>query len=143
MREMAAGHSHIRFLGKLPPEQLARHFRGARGVVVPSLCYETFGLSAVEALAHGTPVIVHKLGGLTELARECRAITEYESEDELVRALNDHLKMDASARNDLAHAAREAVARCWSEESHVAAYLDLIRRCKGERQTAAEIGTGS
>src|SRR5262249_40442851 len=54
---------NVHFEGLLGRAALARLFRGARGVVVPSLFPETFGYVVLEAFAVRTPVIVHKGGG--------------------------------------------------------------------------------
>lgn len=55
----------VTFIGPLPREELARLFRGAAVVLVPSHS-ETFGLVALEAAASGTPVIAAAAGGLRE-----------------------------------------------------------------------------
>ncbi len=52
----------------LPHPQLAQLFRGSDAVLVPSYS-ESFGLVALEAMACGTPVLAHQVGGLAELVR--------------------------------------------------------------------------
>lgn len=59
--------AHVRFVGQLGDEELAAAIRAARCVVVPSRSYETFGLSALEALARARPVIASAIGALPEL----------------------------------------------------------------------------
>lgn len=48
---------NIRFLGQLPLESVYEYIEAAKYLIHPSLTYETFGLTLVEALARGTPVI--------------------------------------------------------------------------------------
>jgi glycosyltransferase involved in cell wall biosynthesis len=45
------------FRGWLEPAEVTSAIRGARALVFPSLWYETFGLSAIEAMANGVPVV--------------------------------------------------------------------------------------
>jgi len=47
-----------RFLGWRSPAEVRAAMREARALVFPSIWYETFGLTALEAKAMGTPVIV-------------------------------------------------------------------------------------
>ncbi|HEY1252508.1 MAG TPA: glycosyltransferase family 4 protein [Thermoanaerobaculia bacterium] len=56
------------FTGFLPPEQLDRLYARADLYVMPSVS-EPFGLTALEALQHGTPVIVSKTAGVGEVVR--------------------------------------------------------------------------
>lgn len=49
--------ANIRFLGKLPFASVSQQMASAKYLIHPSLMYETFGLTVVEALAMGTPVI--------------------------------------------------------------------------------------
>lgn len=58
----------VEFLGALDRPGMAEFYDGARFLVVPSLCYETFGLTAAEAMSRGVPVIVSSLGALAEIA---------------------------------------------------------------------------
>ena len=61
--------SNVEYLGFTSGEPLKQLVQRARAVVVPSEWYETFGLTAAEAKAVGTPVIASKIGGLTEVVR--------------------------------------------------------------------------
>jgi len=56
----------LHFLGPVAHADLAAHFAAADVVAVPSRT-ETFGLTALEALATGTPVVATAAGGLSEL----------------------------------------------------------------------------
>lgn len=62
--------SHVQLLGFVPDEQLPFLYRAADLTVMPSLSLEGFGLSAVESLAAGTPVLVTPVGGLPEVVRD-------------------------------------------------------------------------
>jgi glycosyltransferase involved in cell wall biosynthesis len=53
-------------LGHVPDEELPGLYAGALAFVLPSL-YEGFGLTAVEAMACGTPVVVSDRGALPEV----------------------------------------------------------------------------
>jgi glycosyltransferase involved in cell wall biosynthesis len=56
----------VEFLGCLDDAAVARLLAAARAVVVPSV-HEGFGLPALEALAHGRPVLVAEAGALPEV----------------------------------------------------------------------------
>src|SRR5207248_2438215 len=57
LRKMAGGAANIKFLGRVPHRELRKLYAGARASIVPSICFETFGLIALESLEQGTPVI--------------------------------------------------------------------------------------
>ncbi len=56
--ELAAQFPQARLLGWRAPAQVREAMRAARALVFPSLWHETFGLTALEAKAMGTPTIV-------------------------------------------------------------------------------------
>lgn len=67
----AAGlQEHVRLLGFVPDEDLPVAYRAADLTVMPTRALEGFGLSAVESLAAGTPVLVTSVGGLPEIVRD-------------------------------------------------------------------------
>jgi D-inositol-3-phosphate glycosyltransferase len=55
----------VRFLGRLPHDQLPWVYAGADALLMPSL-YEPFGLVCAESIAVGTPVAAYATGGLRE-----------------------------------------------------------------------------
>lgn len=58
---------NIQFTGFISGEAKWEFLRNSRFVVVPSECYETFGMVVVEAYAAGKPVVASNLGGLPAL----------------------------------------------------------------------------
>lgn len=58
----------VEFLGNLTDEELSAYYRNCRGLIMPQ--EEDFGISCVEALAAGKPVIAYKAGGATEIIAE-------------------------------------------------------------------------
>ncbi|MCF3935165.1 glycosyltransferase [Acuticoccus sp. M5D2P5] len=55
---------NVRFLGRVPNEELAVLYRTARAVIFPPL--EDFGIVPVEAMASGVPVIAYGKGGVRD-----------------------------------------------------------------------------
>jgi glycosyltransferase involved in cell wall biosynthesis len=66
----AARCPQIEWLGRRPLSEVYRHIGQAAVLIVPSECYETFGRTAVEAFATGTPVIAANHGAMAELVRD-------------------------------------------------------------------------
>jgi glycosyltransferase involved in cell wall biosynthesis len=66
----ADGLKNFEFKGRLAGELLEREYARAYAVIVPSRSYEVFGLAALEAYAHGKPVIAARIGGIPEVVRE-------------------------------------------------------------------------
>ena len=66
----AGSPERVRFLGRVPPANMAALYRRARVVVVPSLWKENFGLVGPEAMTHGTPVVAADRGGIREWLRD-------------------------------------------------------------------------
>lgn len=58
------------YLGYLDRGQVSQRTAQACYVVVPSTCYEAFGMVVVEAFASGTPVIASRHGSLAELVQD-------------------------------------------------------------------------
>jgi glycosyltransferase involved in cell wall biosynthesis len=64
LKKLAAGCSNIEFLGQVSEEDKARLFSGAQAFINPQ--EEDFGITVVESMAAGRPVIAYKRGGATE-----------------------------------------------------------------------------
>lgn len=140
LRALGAGHPRVQFLGRLPVEQLSAYYRHAVATVVPSRCYETFGLVVAEAFAQGTPVIVRDIGPLPELVRTAGVGAVFGSGDDLTRILRE-LAGGGPERQAEGDLARAAVARFWSEDAVIGRYLEIIER-ELERRTSSAGSAG-
>jgi glycosyltransferase involved in cell wall biosynthesis len=133
LAELAQDFPNIKFLGRLGQESLDEFYRSARAVVVPSICYETFGIIIIEAFARKTPVIVSNLGALPEVVEDSSGGLVYQTDEELINAVR-LLAGNENLRRKLGERGYEAFIKYWNEEAHLTKYLDLIE----ELQTARE-----
>ncbi len=141
LRSLAEGLEHVRFLGRVHPDDLRALYAGALAVLAPSLVYETFGLIALEAFGRRTPVIARDRGAVGELVRESGGGLVYRTEEELVEAM-ERLRTDDGLRAELARRGRAAAAERWSEEPHLASYLAAIEEARTLRAGhAAKVST--
>jgi glycosyltransferase involved in cell wall biosynthesis len=69
-----AGKLDADLVGRLAPDELAALRRRAAVVLVPSRSDESFGLSALEAMGAGVPVVATRAGALPELVGEERCV---------------------------------------------------------------------
>ena len=85
----ASAPANVEFLGQLTRDRVFEAMATARWLVLPSTWYEGFPVAVVEALAHGLPVIVPRIGGLPDLiARgEAGLVIEPQNVDALAQAL--------------------------------------------------------
>ena len=67
LRAIAGDSPRIKFLGRVTPDELSRYYRHAKALVVPSVCFETFGIILIEAFRQGTPVIARRIGPFPEI----------------------------------------------------------------------------
>ncbi|MBL7042540.1 MAG: glycosyltransferase, partial [Pirellulaceae bacterium] len=67
VRAATADDPRVRWLGQKPHDEVLDLIGDARFLVFPSICFETFGLTTVEAFAKGTPVVASRLGAMQEL----------------------------------------------------------------------------
>jgi len=98
----AAGPS-IEFLGKLDRTALVAQYQWADALVFPSVWREPFGLTHLEAMACGTPVISTANGGQGEfLVHERNSLIVPPAEPETIRSTVQRLIDSADLRLDLA-----------------------------------------
>lgn len=72
VRQVAQSNPGIEWLGHCSPDDVLDLMGEAQMVIVPSVCYETFGLTVAEAYSRGTPVIASRIGGLAEIVEDGR-----------------------------------------------------------------------
>ena len=88
--------SKIELLGFLQKETIKEYIKKARFVIVPSICYDNFPYSILEAQLMGKPVIGAKIGGIPELIsnEENGLLYEYNNIKELTEKINILFKDD-------------------------------------------------
>jgi glycosyltransferase involved in cell wall biosynthesis len=62
--------SGITFRGRLSRAATIEIVKGARFIIVPSICYEAFPMCIVESFSCGTPVLCSRLGGTSEIVED-------------------------------------------------------------------------
>lgn len=116
---------NVEFLGYLEGESLRDTIRKCRFSILPSLWYEVFGLSIIESMALGKPVIAAKIGGITEIIKEnynglfFEAGNKSDCKDKILKLWNEK-----SFWSELSKNARKTVIEKYNSEDH---YLRLIK----------------
>lgn len=118
--------------------ELASFYRGARMIVVPSIWYETFGIVPAEAMSHGVPVVVSKLGALQQIAIDGESGVHFAPGDiaDLARVLTA-LWNDPPRCRRLGAAARERIAERCSAGAHMQRLLGAYERARASPPPAA------
>ena len=125
LRRQGADKPRVKFLGRLAPDALSLYYEHAIALIVPSVCYETFGIVLIEAFRKGTPVIARRIGPFPEIVSRGGGVL-FSNTDELREAL-DRLAGDAAYRTRLSREARTSFETHWREDVVVDAYFDLLR----------------
>ena len=136
LRRLASGCPRVRFLGYVSQENLRSLYRHALALVVPSLCFETFGLTLIEAFSSSLPVIARRLGPFPEMVEHSGGGVLFETETELREAFGV-LQSNPERRRAMGASAYAAFRARWSEDVVVAQYLDLIATLKADRLRTA------
>jgi glycosyltransferase involved in cell wall biosynthesis len=150
LRHLAAGRQ-VRFTGPVADEDLPALHRQAAVFVLPTVettCYgrcvpvtELLGLSVLEAMASGTPVVASRTGGLPEVVRdgETGFLVTPGDVSELHDRLDQLLRDQALARR-MGRAARELVLDQFTWRATAARCLDAYAELDA-RERGPTIGT--
>ena len=136
LRERAAGMPNVRFLGRIPPGDLSSYYRHSIATIVPSVCYETFGIVLIEAFRQGAPVIARRLGPFPEIVERSGGGELFQTTEELVMAMQ-RLQADPAHRARLARAGYRGYVERWSESAVIPQYLGIVRRAAARRNQRA------
>lgn len=136
LKGVAAGIDNVHFKGRVSFESLTEHYRHALALVVPSICFETFGIILIEAFQSRIPVVARRLGPFPEIVERSGGGELFATRDELVAALR-RLQQDRPHRDRLAAQGYAAFREHWTESAVIPRYLDIVRRAaerKGRRE---------
>lgn len=107
VKAAAMADRRIEWLGRIEKKQMTELLGQATCMIMPSVCYETFGLTIVEAFAKGTPVVASKMGAMQELVQDGRNgfLVEPGNARQFAEKVQQVFKMDSaelrlSARKD-------------------------------------------
>jgi glycosyltransferase involved in cell wall biosynthesis len=131
LMSMAAGLDHVHFAGKVAVSRLNQLYRQAIAAIVPSLCYETFGLVPLEAFAQATPAIVSNRGALPEVIAGGGGVS-YNDGPELIAAM-EKLRSNDSLQRQLGAEGLANLEANYTQQRHLLAYYDMIAELTGSR----------
>jgi len=104
----------ITFTGLAGHDDVPTFYENADVYVGPSL-YESFGVSIIEAMVAGLPVVATRVGAVPELITHGRTGLIVETADpEAIAAAVHELFLNPGIRNSISHSAREAVKQQFS-----------------------------
>ena len=124
---------NVEYLDFVSGERLKTLVASAKAVVVPSEWYESFGLTAAEAKAVGTPVIASRIGGLTEVIRDGidGILFEPGNVEDLSRALYALGECDADA---MGAEGQKDVQQRFSPEAHYSSLMQIYDQTLSKRR---------
>lgn len=129
---LLAGFGHVRMLGAIGVDQVRQEMLDAQCLVMPSIWYENFPRTLVEAFACGLPVIASRLGAMAELVEDgvTGLLFEPGSADGLAECIRWAIANPARMREMGGNARKVFEARYSAEENYrmlTAIYEDAIR----------------
>ena len=132
LRALAGSNPRIRFLGQVSQEELGACYVSAHACIVPSLTYEVCPLVSIESFARKTPVIVRDFGALPESVQESGGGLTYQTDDELLDAIN-RMQSSVALRRELGENGYHHFLQHWSKEAHLKSYYRLIEQTVREK----------
>lgn len=124
---------YVTFLGTYPYNEMPGVYRAADCFVLPSIAtpewQEQFGMSLIEAMACGVPVVTTRSGSIPEIAGDAARLCQSNDFFVLYEAIREVVK-DESARRSLSEAGRTRVVANYSLQDYAEGlrrvYSDLV-----------------
>jgi len=132
LRELGCDLPNVHFLGRVRESDLRALYAHCEALVVPSICFETFGIILIEAFRAGAPVIARRLGPFPEIVEASGAGELFATADELRAALRRCLA-EPGRRAGFSAAGRAAFSGRCSERVVLPRYFDLLARTARRR----------
>lgn len=124
--------ARVKHLGYVTDEERQRLYREASLLVLPSL-EEGFGMTAVEAMRIGVPVVASTRGALPEVVGDAGTLVDPADEAALAAAIDTVLADPGVRRHHAAAGVARAAGYSWSDSAArlLGAYRELMARRKG------------
>lgn len=114
----------ISYLGEVGVTQKNELMKNAKAYIFPIRWSEAFGLTVVESLASGTPVIAFRNGSMPEIIDDGKTGFLVDDIDQAVIAIN---KIDSISRQECRRQAEERFDASVMAKKHIEVYEDLIK----------------
>lgn len=133
-------HQRVLLHGYVPDDLMAPFYRNAQMFVVPSK-FEPFGMTALEAMACGAPVVASNLGGLTTVITdgETGLLVDPSNSEELSGAMLRLLR-DQNLAKKIGRAGHELAMRKYSWEAIARRHLEFYTEYMNEVKDAVSCG---
>jgi glycosyltransferase involved in cell wall biosynthesis len=145
LKNLAKGIDAVKFLGRVEPDKLDGLYRDAIALIVPSVCYETFGIILIESFRQGTPVLARRVGPFPEIVERSKGGLLFDGPDDLLSSMR-RIQGDPGLRQELADSGRQGFQDHWSEDAIIPRYLEIVERtarAKGKLDIVAALATES
>ena len=112
---------NIEYLGRKDKPEVINFITNADFIIMPSTCYETFGMVIIEAFACGIPVIVSRLGSLQTIIENNMTGLHFETgnADDLVEKVQWMIDHPEEVRQMGLNASNEYLAKHTPEKNYI------------------------
>lgn len=117
----------IHFTGYVPYDQIPCYLKACDVAVLPSLCEEAFGLTMLEGMACGLPVITTNAGGIPEVCEGASIVLP--RDEHLAANIAASVRSLKDDRNKLGELKKKALERSqsFSQESYTASMFEALK----------------
>ena len=123
--------NNFRLTGFLTSGRLREFYENSRIIVLPSVWYEGFPITLIEAMLHGKPVICSSIGGLVEIVEE--GVTGLLVEPNNAKDLSEKIRYlweRPELCQKMGQAGREKALREYSHDIYYERLMKIYRRAK-------------
>jgi len=127
---------NVEFMGWINREKIQEFYKNAFAAVVPSICYEGFPMTIVDAMLYGIPVICSRIGGMPEVVND--GIVGMNFEPGNPNDLADKIKIlwnDPDLSDYMGASGREKAVKEYSIDAYYNKLVDIYLKaiCKSEK----------
>jgi glycosyltransferase involved in cell wall biosynthesis len=128
--------SNIEFLGFQQGAALENLIKMAKGILIPSECYENYPYSGLEAMAYGKPIIASRIGGIPELVEHgiTGFLFEPFNENDLAKQIDALNNLSKEKIGQMGRLARQKVEKVNSEEIYLPKIFNLYKTLLQNKQ---------
>lgn len=129
VKNYAERYPNITFHGQTDKDGIVDEMRKCSILLFPSVWYEPFGMTIIEAFACGMPVIAFEIGGISSLIQDGAngILIKDKSVDGLRNAIDLWANMDPSIKKNYQQNARQTFLRYYTNPTNLQSLLHIYR----------------